>query len=137
MTVEIGHRVRKTSRRMADGREIIYFDDTEPFVSREAVDVRPSPPVGGATAEMRYDPLTGEWVSLAVHRNDRTFMPPVDQDPPAPTEPGAFPTEIAESSYDVACPDGDRGVGGSHRRSGRWTGSSTYSSSRTGAARSG
>jgi galactose-1-phosphate uridylyltransferase (family 1) len=101
MTVQAGHRVRKTVRRMADGREIIYFDDTEPFVSRESVDVRPLPPVAGAAAEMRYDPLTGEWVSLAVHRNDRTFMPPADQDPLAPTEPGGFPTEIAESSYDV------------------------------------
>jgi galactose-1-phosphate uridylyltransferase (family 1) len=101
MTVEAGHRVRKTTRRMADGREIIYFDDTEPFLSREAVDVRPLPPVAGAAAEMRYDPLTGEWVALAVHRNDRTFMPPADQDPLAPSEPGGFPTEIAESSYDV------------------------------------
>jgi beta-galactosidase len=96
-----GHQVRKTSRRMADGREIIYFDDTLPFPERAAVDARPLPPVAGASAEMRYDPLTGEWVSLAVHRNDRTFMPPADQDPLAPTEPGGFPTEIAESSYDV------------------------------------
>jgi galactose-1-phosphate uridylyltransferase (family 1) len=96
-----GHRVRKTSRRMADGREIIYYDDTEPFVARTAVDSRPLPPVAGASTEMRYDPLTGEWISLAVHRNDRTLMPPPDQDPLAPSLPGGFPTEIAESSYDV------------------------------------
>jgi galactose-1-phosphate uridylyltransferase (family 1) len=96
-----GHRVRKTSRRMADGREIIYFDDTEPFTVREVVDARPLPPVAGASAEMRYDPLTGEWIALAAHRNERTLMPPPDQDPLAPTVPGGFPTEIAESSYDV------------------------------------
>lgn len=101
MSLSTGHRVRKTSRRMADGREIIYFDDTEPFVPREAVDTRPLPPVAGATTEIRYDPLTGEWISLASHRNDRTLMPPPDQDPLAPTTPGGFPTEIAESSYDV------------------------------------
>jgi galactose-1-phosphate uridylyltransferase (family 1) len=101
MTADVGHRVRKTVRRMADGREIIYFDDTQPFVSREAVDARPLPPVAGATAEMRYDPLTGEWVALASYRNDRTLMPPPDQDPLAPTVPGGFPTEIAEASYDV------------------------------------
>lgn len=101
MTVDIGHRVRKTVRRMADGREIIYFDDTRPFPDREAVDVRPLGPVAGASAEMRYDPLTGEWVALASYRNDRTFMPPPDQDPLAPTAPGGFPTEIAEAAYDV------------------------------------
>jgi galactose-1-phosphate uridylyltransferase (family 1) len=86
---------------MADGREIIYYEDTEPFVAREAVDRRPSPPVAGAAAEMRYDPLTGEWVALAAYRNDRTFMPPASEDPLAPSLPGGFPTEIAESSYDV------------------------------------
>ncbi|GLW31618.1 galactose-1-phosphate uridylyltransferase [Actinoplanes regularis] len=102
------HRVRKTSRRMADGREIIYFDDTEPYVSgtaaRRAEDTRPLPPAeevlkGGA--QLRYDPLTGEWIAMAAHRNDRTFMPPADQDPLAPTVPGGFPTEIAEAGYDV------------------------------------
>jgi galactose-1-phosphate uridylyltransferase (family 1) len=101
MTASVEHRVRKTVRHMADGREIIYFDDTLPFVSREAVDSRPLLPAAGVTAEMRYDPLTGEWVALAAYRNDRTFMPPADQDPLAPTVPGGFPTEIAESSYDV------------------------------------
>lgn len=102
------HRVRKTSRRMADGREIIYFDDTEPYVSgaatRQAEDTRPLPSAeevlkGGA--QVRYDPLTGEWIAMASHRNDRTFMPPADQDPLAPTVPGGFPTEIAEADYDV------------------------------------
>ncbi|MEU4426867.1 galactose-1-phosphate uridylyltransferase [Actinoplanes sp. NPDC024001] len=102
------HRVRKTVRGMADGREIIYFDDSEPYVSgaasRDAVDTRPLPPAdqvlrGGA--EVRYDPLTGEWIAMASHRNDRTFLPPADQDPLAPTVPGGFPTEIAEADYDV------------------------------------
>ncbi|WP_328518393.1 galactose-1-phosphate uridylyltransferase [Actinoplanes oblitus] len=102
------HRVRKTSRRMADGREIIYFDDTEPYVSgaavRQAEDTRPLPSAeevlkGGA--QVRYDPLTGEWIAMASHRNDRTFLPPADQDPLAPTVPGGFPTEIAEADYDV------------------------------------
>nr|WP_239082470.1 galactose-1-phosphate uridylyltransferase [Actinoplanes teichomyceticus] len=100
--------MRRTSRRMADGREIIYYDDTEPYVSgaatRQAEDTRPLPPAdqvlrGGA--QVRYDPLTGEWIALASHRNDRTFMPPADQDPLAPTVPGGFPTEIAEAGYDV------------------------------------
>ncbi|WP_104432000.1 galactose-1-phosphate uridylyltransferase [Kineococcus xinjiangensis] len=93
---------------MADGREIVYYDDSEPYLSgatpREAVDTRPLPPAedvvrGGA--QVRYDPLTGEWIAMASHRNDRTFMPPADEDPLAPTVPGKFPTEIAEPDYDV------------------------------------
>jgi UDPglucose--hexose-1-phosphate uridylyltransferase len=39
-----GHPVRRTPTRLADSREIIYFDDTEPFLSgsqtRELVDKR-------------------------------------------------------------------------------------------------
>lgn len=102
------NRVRRTSRTMADGREIIYFDDTEPYLSgaasRTAVDLRPLPPVAEtlrSSGQMRLDPLTGEWIAMASHRNDRTFLPPSDQDPLAPTVPGGFPTEVAEASYDV------------------------------------
>ncbi|GIE94479.1 galactose-1-phosphate uridylyltransferase [Paractinoplanes rishiriensis] len=94
------HAVRRQSRRMADGREIIYFDDTRPFADRTATDTRPLPPAA-ADPQMRYDPLTGEWIAIAAHRNDRTFLPAADQDPLAPTVPGGFPTEIAEASYDV------------------------------------
>ncbi len=68
------HLVRRTARRMSDGRDIIYFDDTPPFVSREAVDTRELPPAT-AGPQMRYDPLTGEWIAVAAHRNDRTFRP--------------------------------------------------------------
>ncbi|WP_433293078.1 galactose-1-phosphate uridylyltransferase [Actinoplanes sp. CA-030573] len=94
------HPVRRSARRMADGREIIYFDDTPPFAAREAVDARPLP-VASADPEMRRDPLTGEWVAIAALRNDRTFRPAPDRDPLAPTVPGGFPTEIAEAAYDV------------------------------------
>ena len=94
------HRVRRSARRMADGREIVYFDDTLPFRERAAVDLRNLPPAT-ADPEMRYDPLTGEWIAIAAHRNARTFRPAPDQDPLAPTVPGGIPTEIAEASYDV------------------------------------
>jgi UDPglucose--hexose-1-phosphate uridylyltransferase len=104
----VTHPFRKTSTTMADGRELIYFDDTEPWLSgervRDAVDHRPLRPAdetqrGGS--QVRFDPLTGDWIAMASHRNDRTLMPPPDQDPLAPTAPGGFPTEIADSSYDV------------------------------------
>ncbi|WGW14125.1 galactose-1-phosphate uridylyltransferase [Saxibacter everestensis] len=101
--------VRKTTSRLADGRELIYFDDTEPYVSaaavREAVDVRPlSPrePAPRSAASTRRDPVSGEWVTIAAHRMDRTFLPPADESPLAPTGPGQkVPGEIPDTSYNV------------------------------------
>lgn len=43
--LETSPRVRRTSTTLADGRELIYFDDSEPYLSgaksREAIDERP------------------------------------------------------------------------------------------------
>jgi UDPglucose--hexose-1-phosphate uridylyltransferase len=49
---------------------------------------------------VRYDPLLAEWVGLADHRHDRTYLPPDDQCPLCPSTPGR-PTEIPAASYDV------------------------------------
>jgi UDPglucose--hexose-1-phosphate uridylyltransferase len=53
-------------------------------------------------SELRWNPLLGEWVATATHRQDRTFLPPRDHCPLCPTRPGGFPTEVPESNYDVA-----------------------------------
>lgn len=96
--------VRKTSTTLADGRELIYFDDREPWVSgaatRTLVDSRELPP-SNTFSEMRRDPLTGDWVVIAAHRMNRTFMPPANENPLAPTKPGELPTEIPADDYDV------------------------------------
>ncbi|MDQ3180548.1 MAG: galactose-1-phosphate uridylyltransferase [Acidobacteriota bacterium] len=52
-------------------------------------------------SELRYNPLLGEWLATATHRQDRTFLPPPDFCPLCPTKPGGFPTEIAEADYDI------------------------------------
>jgi len=96
--------VRRTSMTLADGREIIYFDDSEPYRSgariRDVVDQRPlvGRPVAGM---MRLDALTGEWVSIADHRQDRTFLPPADECPLCPSGGGTMPSEIPAHEYDV------------------------------------
>jgi UDPglucose--hexose-1-phosphate uridylyltransferase len=87
----------RTSRRLADGREILYFD-RDP-VPREAVDTRDLPAVA-TRSQLRYDALLGEWVALASHRQTRTFLPPADECPLDPSRPGR-PTEIPESDYQV------------------------------------
>lgn len=52
-------------------------------------------------SELRWNPLLGEWVATATHRQERTFMPPADFCPLCPTKEGGFPTEVPESSYDI------------------------------------
>ncbi len=97
-------RVRRTATKLADGRELFYFDDREPFLSgtatRHVPDTRDLPPVGGGS-QLRYDVLTGEWVAIASHRNTRTFLPPADECPLCPTGHGVVPSEIPADDYDV------------------------------------
>lgn len=89
-----------THSTLADGREIIYFDDSSEPGERVVEDSRDLPEVSAAS-EMRRDPLTGEWVAFAAHRMNRTFLPPANENPLAPTRPGELPTEIPSPSYDV------------------------------------
>jgi UDPglucose--hexose-1-phosphate uridylyltransferase len=52
-------------------------------------------------SELRWNPLLGEWVATATHRQDRTFLPPKDFCPLCPTRSGGFPTEVPEESYQI------------------------------------
>ena len=90
----------KRVTRLSDGRELIYFDDADTVLGpSRAPDARPPaprPPV----PQLRQDPLTGEWISIAAARQDRAFLPRDEDDPLAPSTPG-HPTEIPDR-YDVA-----------------------------------
>jgi UDPglucose--hexose-1-phosphate uridylyltransferase len=90
--------VRKTSRRLADGREIIYYDAVT-TAERNAVDGRDLGPLAAST-ELRYDPLLRNWVMYASHRQVRTYLPAADDCPLCPTRPG-HPSEIPEADYEV------------------------------------
>jgi UDPglucose--hexose-1-phosphate uridylyltransferase len=92
--------VRRTTRRLADGREIIYFDDTPAVPARTAADTRPLP-ARNAAGHLRHDALVGDWVAVADHRMNRTLLPPREECPLCPTAPGASPTEIPDADYDV------------------------------------
>ncbi|WP_132877695.1 galactose-1-phosphate uridylyltransferase [Tamaricihabitans halophyticus] len=91
--------MRRTVRTLADGREIIYYDEEPSGQPRSTEDTRDLPPVRPGT-EIRRDPLTGEWVVLAAHRQTRTYRPPANACPLCPSRPGSA-TEIPESDYDV------------------------------------
>ncbi|WP_371808311.1 galactose-1-phosphate uridylyltransferase [Agromyces sp. Marseille-P2726] len=92
-------RIAVRAGRLADGRELIYFDDVDTMLTAERrVDARtldPRPP----TAEMRQDPLTRDWISIATARQHRVHLPPADRDPLAPQGPDN-PSEVP-SDYDV------------------------------------
>jgi len=97
---ELGAGVVKRSTRLADGRELFYYDDpgttlgAERAVDARALDARPD------TATMRQDILTGEWITFATKRQNRVMMPGADADPLAPQTP-ANPSEVP-ARYDVA-----------------------------------
>ncbi|MFE2423161.1 MULTISPECIES: galactose-1-phosphate uridylyltransferase [Streptomyces] len=90
--------MKKTSTRLADGRELIYYDLRDDTV-RDAVDRRPLERTV-TTSEVRRDVLLGDSVAIASHRQGRTYHPPADQCPLCPTT-GDRLSEIPDSSYDV------------------------------------
>src|SRR6266542_2959586 len=53
-------------------------------------------------SHLRWHPLRGEWVAYAGHRQHRTFLPPKEFNPLAPTTDPQFPTEMPQGAYDVA-----------------------------------
>ena len=88
--------MKRTSARLADGREIIYFDEAD-----DAVRVLHDPrtlPVTATASEVRYDAVLDEWVGIASHRQDRTHLPPTHECPLCPSTPERA-TEIP--TYDV------------------------------------
>jgi UDPglucose--hexose-1-phosphate uridylyltransferase len=66
--------------------------------------IAPSPAGGphAPNAHLRWHPLRGEWVAYATHRQNRTFLPPVEYNPLAATTDPEHPTELPEGTYDVA-----------------------------------
>ncbi len=92
--------VVKREARLADGRELFYFDDADTTLGADrTIDTRSLDP-RPQTATMRFDVLTGDWVSVAAARQNRVMLPPADRDPLAP-QSELNPSEIPDV-YDVA-----------------------------------
>ena len=83
-----------------DGRRLTLYA-RRPFAPPATA---PSPfetPLEGA-AHLRWHPLRGEWVTYAAFRQNRTFLPPPEYNPLAPTRDPAAPTEVPDGDWDVA-----------------------------------
>lgn len=90
--------VHQTSIRLSDGRRLTYFDRT-PGADRTRADRRQLDPTH-TVSQLRHDPLTDEWVTIASHRQARTYLPSDDQCPLCPSTP-TRDTEVPAFDYEV------------------------------------
>jgi len=82
-----------------DGRRLILYG-REPIVAAEASSPKGERPT--AASHFRWHPFRGEWVAYAAYRQHRTFLPPAEFNPLAPTSDPDHPTELPAGRYDVA-----------------------------------
>jgi UDPglucose--hexose-1-phosphate uridylyltransferase len=83
-----------------DGRTLIlYARDPFPAIAEAPT---PSREPYQPNSHLRWHPLRGEWVAYAGHRQHRTFLPPKEFNPLAPTTDPRFPTELPQGPYEVA-----------------------------------
>ncbi len=90
--------MHKLALEKPDGRRLVLYGRAPIAAGAPPI---PGPPVV-ANSHLRWHPLRGEWVAYAAHREDRTFLPPPEYNPLAPTTSAAHPTELPAGSYDVA-----------------------------------
>lgn len=92
----------KSSTRLSDGREILYYDETPGTGRADVADTRglPAPSPDAAGPGLRWDALAGEWVLVAAARQGRTLLPSAADCPLCPSAPGRA-TEIPADDYDV------------------------------------
>lgn len=83
-----------------DGRKLILYSRRE--IASGLVAPSPSNEPVQANPHLRWHPLRGEWVAYASYRQGRTFMPPPEYNPLAPTRDAANPTELPAGKYDIA-----------------------------------
>jgi UDPglucose--hexose-1-phosphate uridylyltransferase len=91
---------RRTDTKLSDGRQLIYYDPADAPVRVPLEDSR-GLPEPKPQAEFRTDPLTGDVIVYATHRNTRTYHPPANQCPLDASKP-ENPTEIPDHDYNVA-----------------------------------
>ncbi|MFD3539067.1 galactose-1-phosphate uridylyltransferase [Streptomyces sp. NPDC058662] len=91
--------MKRTSSRLADGREILYYDSGD-GAARAFPDTRPLD-ASATASEVRRDPLLGDAVVIASHRQARTYHPPADACPLCPSTDGRA-SEVPAPAYEVA-----------------------------------
>ena len=93
----LGHRIAHAH--LTGERSLYYFDDASSEHRERPKDPRPEE-ARARTNDMRRDPLTGEWISVAPARNQRAHLPGEDSCPLCP-QSATNPSEIP-GPFDVA-----------------------------------
>lgn len=86
--------------RKTDGRRLTLYSMRA--ISRDLVAPSPRGEAVKPNPHLRWHPMRGEWVAYASYRQSRTFLPPAQYNPLAPTKDAANPTELPAGDYDVA-----------------------------------
>jgi UDPglucose--hexose-1-phosphate uridylyltransferase len=89
--------VHKTTIRLADARQLSYYDAAADQ-PRDAADRRDLPPANSAS-QLRYEPFLDTWVIYASHRQDRSYLPSAQNCPLCPSADHL--TEIPATDYEV------------------------------------
>jgi UDPglucose--hexose-1-phosphate uridylyltransferase len=91
---------RKTTTVLADGRELIYFDEPATHDDRTKLVDRRLLPTSHPSSTLRLDRILDEWVAIAGHRQTRTYLPPDSECPLCPSN-ATHLSEIPATDYDV------------------------------------
>lgn len=83
-----------------DGRKLFLYS-RQPIADDIVATNPPHDPVTGRS-HMRWNPVRGEWVVYASHRQNRTFLPPKEYSPLMVTKSPDFPTELPAGDYQIA-----------------------------------
>ncbi|MCA1664991.1 MAG: hypothetical protein LC659_12090, partial [Myxococcales bacterium] len=84
-----------------DGRKLHLYARS-PLPSELRAPALAGAATSSANAHLRWHPLRGEWIAYASHRQNRTFLPPPEYNPLAPTTDDANPTEVPAGAWDIA-----------------------------------
>lgn len=110
-SVFLGHNVLRTS--LSDARTLLYFDDRGSHIGPRVPDARESA-ARSSTPEMRFDPLTREWVSIAPARNQRAFLPSQEACPlcsQTASNPSEIPGQFHVAVFENKSPSFGPGLG--------------------------
>jgi UDPglucose--hexose-1-phosphate uridylyltransferase len=83
-----------------DGRQLTLYSNRP--IPEGLAAPSPFPEPQHANPHLRWHPLRGEWVAYAAFRQNRTYQPPPQYNPLAPTLDAAHPTEMPAGEYEIA-----------------------------------
>ena len=83
-----------------DGRQLTLYSNRP--IPDGMTAPSPFPEPQHPNPHLRWHPLRGEWVAYAAFRQNRSYQPPPQYNPLAPTVDAQLPTEIPAGEYEIA-----------------------------------